>query len=116
MLSMDFAYRPRYANSTLAMRSRGSGCAKCPGSPISSVLPPPANAGTHELARTHESAPRLDSDLDVGVASASGFGNILVHGYAEVDDHRVTANLEQLDDLANFVRDVASWLTEQAAD
>ena len=58
----------------------------------------------------------IDGSTATAVASAVGFRNILVHGYAEVDDHRVTANLEQLDDLATFVRGVATWLTEQAPD
>ena len=57
----------------------------------------------------------IDESTAASVASAVGFRNILVHGYAEVDDSRVTANLEQLNDLENFVRGVATWLSQQAS-
>ena len=51
----------------------------------------------------------LPDDLATKVARAVGFRNILVHEYAEIDNHRVVENLGRLDDLKNFVAAVARW-------
>lgn len=55
----------------------------------------------------------IDEQLAIRLASAVGFRNVLVHGYAEVDDAQVLANLDQLDDLARFVEQVRSWARRQ---
>jgi uncharacterized protein YutE (UPF0331/DUF86 family) len=41
----------------------------------------------------------LDRELGVVMAGAVGFRNVLVHGYAEVDDVRVVDHLDRLDAL-----------------
>lgn len=51
----------------------------------------------------------LSPELAEAVARAVGFRNILVHEYAELDNHRVVANLDRLDDLKGFVTAVARW-------
>jgi len=45
----------------------------------------------------------LDADLAASMAGAAGFRNVLVHDYAEVDDRRVVANLERIEELRRFV-------------
>jgi uncharacterized protein YutE (UPF0331/DUF86 family) len=40
-----------------------------------------------------------------------GFRNVLVHGYADVDDDRVLCNLDRLDDLRAFITEVTTWMT-----
>ena len=52
----------------------------------------------------------LDGDLAVRLAEAVGFRNVLVHGYAEVDDDLVVANLDRLDDLQPFIDQVTAWV------
>ncbi|HET8642319.1 MAG TPA: DUF86 domain-containing protein [Pseudonocardiaceae bacterium] len=51
----------------------------------------------------------LTPELAEAVARAVGFRNILVHEYAELDNHRVVANLDRLEDLRGFVTAVARW-------
>lgn len=51
----------------------------------------------------------LDDELAERTARAVGFRNVLVHGYAEVDDDRVAAQLAALGDLQRFVDQVADW-------
>jgi uncharacterized protein YutE (UPF0331/DUF86 family) len=53
----------------------------------------------------------LTVELAEALARAVGFRNILVHEYAEIDNLRVVANLDRLDDLTDFVAAVARWLT-----
>jgi uncharacterized protein YutE (UPF0331/DUF86 family) len=43
--------------------------------------------------------------------SLSGFRNLLVHEYAEIDLERVVFALGRLGDIEAFVADVESWLT-----
>jgi uncharacterized protein YutE (UPF0331/DUF86 family) len=45
----------------------------------------------------------IDADLAATLAGAVGFRNVLVHDYAEVDDRRVVAHLQHLDELRRFV-------------
>lgn len=68
-------------------------------------------------------AVRLLAHHDVIVASlaerlarATGFRNVLVHGYAEVDDHIVIASLDELDDLQLFIDQVRAWAAAQPVD
>lgn len=46
------------------------------------------------------------------MAAAAGFRNVLVHGYADVNDDRVTENLDQLVVLRTFVTELIA-LTEE---
>jgi uncharacterized protein YutE (UPF0331/DUF86 family) len=54
----------------------------------------------------------LESELAERLARAVGFRNVLVHGYAEVDDDRVVAQLDRVGDLEAFVAAVSEWATE----
>jgi uncharacterized protein YutE (UPF0331/DUF86 family) len=55
----------------------------------------------------------LPGDLAAAVARSVGFRNLLVHEYAEIDDHRVLHNLRRIEDLQGFVAAVAVWLGER---
>lgn len=57
----------------------------------------------------------LDADLAERLARATGFRNVLVHGYAEVDDDRVIAHLDDLDDLRHFIDQVRAWARDSLA-
>jgi uncharacterized protein YutE (UPF0331/DUF86 family) len=48
--------------------------------------------------------------LATSMAGAVGFRNVLVHGYAEVDDRLVVANLSRLPDLHAYVRAMSALL------
>lgn len=52
----------------------------------------------------------LERDLAFAMAQAVRFRNLLVHGYADVDDRRVVAYLQELDDLHEFVASLTSLL------
>lgn len=52
----------------------------------------------------------IASDLAEYLGEASGFRNVLVHQYAEVDNEKVVANLARLNDLDEYVRQVGEWL------
>nr|MBA3956297.1 DUF86 domain-containing protein [Acidimicrobiia bacterium] len=52
----------------------------------------------------------LGDDFAERMARAAGLRNVLVHQYAEVDDARVVAFLEELADLNAFVTGVTSWM------
>jgi uncharacterized protein YutE (UPF0331/DUF86 family) len=54
----------------------------------------------------------ISTDLAAAVADAVGFRNLLVHQYADVDDQRALAHLDDLDDLRSFVAEVTRWLLE----
>ncbi len=64
---------------------------------------PDTNAAAMLLLARHGVLPE---DLAASMAQAVRFRNLLVHGYADVDDHRVVAYLGALDDVASYV----SWL------
>jgi uncharacterized protein YutE (UPF0331/DUF86 family) len=53
----------------------------------------------HVLAR----AKLISTELADGMGQAVGFRNVLVHQYAEVDDHRVVGHLADLPRLREFV-------------
>ena len=61
----------------------------------------------HVLARHGVIAAELAEVL----ARAVGFRNVLVHGYAEVDDDLVVAQLDRVERLEAFVADVSRWTT-----
>jgi uncharacterized protein YutE (UPF0331/DUF86 family) len=52
----------------------------------------------------------LDTELAQRLAAATGFRNVLVHGYAEIDDERVVANLDLLGDFDAFSDQVRRWV------
>jgi uncharacterized protein YutE (UPF0331/DUF86 family) len=52
----------------------------------------------------------LASSLATSLAGAVGFRNVLVHGYADVDDRLVVANLSRLSDLRAYVRAMTALL------
>ncbi|MEW6153084.1 MAG: DUF86 domain-containing protein [Actinomycetota bacterium] len=51
----------------------------------------------------------IDHELGERLARATGFRNVLVRGYAAVDDDVVLARLDQLDDLRAFADQVRAW-------
>lgn len=52
----------------------------------------------------------IDDELARRLAAATGFRNVLVHGYAEVDDQKVVANLALLEDFDAFIEQVRRWV------
>jgi uncharacterized protein YutE (UPF0331/DUF86 family) len=68
--------------------------------------PPSTNADAMRVLARHRV---ISEELGDSLARAVGFRNVLVHGYAEVDDDRVVAQLDHLADLAEFVRAVARF-------
>ncbi len=68
--------------------------------------PPSTNADALRLLGRHGV---LESGLSESLARAVGFRNILVHGYAEVDDDRVVDQLDRIGDLERFVAEVSGW-------
>ncbi|SNS06905.1 Uncharacterized conserved protein YutE, UPF0331/DUF86 family [Geodermatophilus pulveris] len=69
--------------------------------------PPRSNADSVRLLGVHGV---VDGDLAERLAGGVGFGNVLVHQYAEVDDDRVVANLDDVGDLLRFVELASRWL------
>jgi uncharacterized protein YutE (UPF0331/DUF86 family) len=57
----------------------------------------------------------LSSDQAGALAQAVRFRNVLVHGYADVDDQRVVAYLDELEDMAAFVRRLTVLLAPKAS-
>ena len=55
----------------------------------------------------------IDDELGLRLARAVGFRNVLVHGYAEVDDDLVVGYLEHLQDLDDFIAAVHDWASRQ---
>ena len=47
------------------------------------------------------------------LAQATGFRNVLVHGYAEVDDTVVIDSLDDLDELQDFIEQIRSWVAQR---
>ena len=62
--------------------------------------PPATNADAVLLLARHGLP---DEDVADAMAQAVRFRNLLVHGYAEVDDRRVVAYLQALEDVAAYV-------------
>lgn len=52
----------------------------------------------------------IEADLAERLAQAAGFRNVLVHGYADVDDDLVVASLDDLGDLRAFIDQVRAWM------
>lgn len=51
----------------------------------------------------------IDDQLGDRLTSAVGFRDVLVHGYARVDDDHVVAHLDDLHDLRAFIDQVSHW-------
>jgi uncharacterized protein YutE (UPF0331/DUF86 family) len=61
--------------------------------------PPASNGDAMRVLTGHDV---LDAELGRAMVAAVGFRDVLVHGYAAVDDERVVAHLEHLGDLRSF--------------
>lgn len=72
--------------------------------------PPESNAAAMRVIGEHDV---VDHELAEAMAQAVGFRNVLVHGYAEVDDRRVIDFLGQVGVLGRFVGGVSAWVTRQ---
>jgi hypothetical protein len=55
------------------------------------------------------------AELAISMRKAVGFRNVLVHDYIEVDDEIVVGRLKGLNDLDEFVRQVAAYVTWRVA-
>jgi len=55
----------------------------------------------------------IDRELAERLAAAVGFRNVLVHGYAEVDDDRVVDHLDHLDELEAFIAGIRNWASQE---
>jgi uncharacterized protein YutE (UPF0331/DUF86 family) len=69
--------------------------------------PPDSNAEAMALLGRHG---LLTGELASHLRRAVGFRNVLVHDYVVVDDARVTAQLDDLSDLDDFVDAIAAFL------
>lgn len=69
-------------------------------------------ASNAEAFRLLARAELLPDDLAATLAGAVGFRNVLVHGYAEVDDRLVLENLSKLPALRAFVTAMTSLLAD----
>jgi uncharacterized protein YutE (UPF0331/DUF86 family) len=56
----------------------------------------------------------VDDESATSLARASGFRNLLVHQYGDIDDQRVVEFLDRLPDLERFVRQVLTWVDSQS--
>lgn len=72
--------------------------------------PPDTNADAVRLLARHG---LLGPGAADRLAAAVGFRNVLVHGYAAVDDRRVLANLDRLGDLDRLVDALAPLVDEE---
>jgi uncharacterized protein YutE (UPF0331/DUF86 family) len=71
--------------------------------------PPETNAAALRLLGRHGV---VSSDLAEVMARAAGFRNVLVHGYADVDDDLVVAQLDRVVELEDFVARVSAWIRD----
>lgn len=69
--------------------------------------PPDSNAHSLRILGQHGV---LEESLADSLARAVGFRNVLVHGYAEVDDGRAVSQLDRVSDLSAFVNSVSRWI------
>ena len=57
----------------------------------------------------------IEPDLASTMSRASGFRNLLVHQYGEIDDMKVIGFLDRLDDLESFVQQILAWIDKDQA-
>jgi uncharacterized protein YutE (UPF0331/DUF86 family) len=69
--------------------------------------PPASNADTLRILSRQGV---LDETLADSLSRAVGFRNLLVHGYADVDDARPVSQLDRVPELAVFVASVSRWI------
>lgn len=69
--------------------------------------PPETNADVFRVLFGHRV---LDEQIAVAMARAAGFRNLLVHGYARVEDERVIETLGRLSDLEHFIAAAATMI------
>jgi len=69
--------------------------------------PPATNADAVATLARHGV---IGVELADHLGPAVGFRNVLVHGYADVDDDRVLGNLDHLHDLRAFITEVTTWM------
>lgn len=55
----------------------------------------------------------IDGDLAATMAAAVGFRNVLVHGYAEVDERKVVDHLAHREALRQFVGEMTALLDDE---
>lgn len=67
--------------------------------------PPDTNADAMRVLARHQI---LAPDLGATMADAVAFRNVLVHGYATVDDRRVVAHLTHVTDLRRYLAAMAA--------
>ncbi|WP_018638337.1 type VII toxin-antitoxin system HepT family RNase toxin [Parafrankia elaeagni] len=70
--------------------------------------PPADNGDSIRLLGDHSV---LTPALARSLRRAVGFRNVLVHDYVDVDDEIVVARLKALDDLGDFVRETAVYIS-----
>jgi uncharacterized protein YutE (UPF0331/DUF86 family) len=68
--------------------------------------PPATNAEALRLLGRHGVIP---PELGDSLARAVGLRNVLVHGYADVDDDLVVAQLDRVGEIERFVASVSHW-------
>ncbi|OHV19226.1 hypothetical protein BBK14_29580 [Parafrankia soli] len=74
--------------------------------------PPADNGDAIRLLGDHGAlAPALARSL----RKAVGFRNVLVHDYIDVNDEIVVVRLKSLDDLGDFVREIAGYVSDTQA-
>lgn len=71
--------------------------------------PPSDNGDAMRLLGDHDV---LTPDLAAALRKAVGFRNVLVHEYIQVSDDIVTAQLDDLSDIEQFIEHVAAFVTE----
>jgi len=69
--------------------------------------PPASNADAMRVLGRHDV---IGAELAEVLARAVGFRNVLVHGYVEVDDDLVVAQLDHVGALDAFVGAVSQWM------
>ncbi|WP_250282722.1 MULTISPECIES: type VII toxin-antitoxin system HepT family RNase toxin [unclassified Frankia] len=74
--------------------------------------PPADNGDAVRLLGVHGA---LASALALSLRKAVGFRNVLVHDYIDVNDEIVVARLNALDDLDEFVREIAAYVSVAGA-
>lgn len=57
----------------------------------------------------------LPSELAETLARASGFRNLLVHQYGQIDDAKVVGFLREVGDMERFVRTVLAWMRSETS-
>lgn len=72
-------------------------------------------ASNADVFRSLAVAGLVDHELAATLAGAVGFRDVLVHGYAEVDDALVVDNLARRDSLRRFVAEMATLLDESSS-